>query len=69
MGKTHRTAPKTLGLSKTALRQATTHRDPTVQKQESLGNSSQPIYGRCRKNRDGGHSDSNQTNGLRTGVG
>jgi hypothetical protein len=31
MGKTHRTAPETLGLSKKTLRQATTHREPTVQ--------------------------------------
>jgi hypothetical protein len=49
MGKTHITAPKTMGLSKKTLRQATTHREPTVRKQEMLGNASQTIYGRCRK--------------------
>jgi hypothetical protein len=49
MGQTHRTATETLGLSKTTLRQATTHREPTVQKQEMLGNPSQTISGRCRK--------------------
>jgi hypothetical protein len=49
MGKTHRTAPETLGLSKTTLRQATTHLEPTVRKQEMLGNASQTISGRCRK--------------------
>jgi hypothetical protein len=69
VGKTHITAPETMGLTKTTLRQATAHRDPTVRKQEMLGNDSQTISGRCRKNRDGGHSDSDHTNGLRTGVG
>jgi hypothetical protein len=49
MGKTDRTAPKTMGLSKTTLQQATTHREPTVRKQEMLGNASQTIYGRFRK--------------------
>jgi hypothetical protein len=49
MGKTHRTASATLGLSKTTLRQATMHREPTVRKQEMLGNASQTISGRCRK--------------------
>jgi hypothetical protein len=49
MGKTHRTAPETLELSKAALRQATTHREPTVRKQEMLGNAIQTIYGQCRK--------------------
>jgi hypothetical protein len=45
MGKTHITAPETLGLSKTTLRQATAHRGPTVRKQEMLGNAVQTIPG------------------------
>jgi hypothetical protein len=58
-----------MGLSKTTLRQATTHRDPTEQKQEILGKLAKLYLDDAENNRDGGHSDSDQTSGLRTGVG
>jgi hypothetical protein len=55
-----------MGLSKTALRQATTHRDPSKTFWATLAK----LYlDDAENNRHGGHSDIDQTNGLRTRVG